>query len=55
MLKRGKRIKLTMPKFSLDAQLDLIANMKELGIQSVFSNGNFTPMFGDDIPECYVR
>merc|ERR1712150_232091 len=50
----SKRVKLTMPKFSLDASLDLVEHMKHMGIKEVFAAGNFTPMFGEGMPECYV-
>jgi len=46
---RKERIKLTIPKFSLDESVDLIKNMKNMGISSIFQNGDFTPMLGEGI------
>jgi len=53
-LHSGKRIKLSMPQFSLEAKTDLVEQMKSLGIETVFQSGNFTPMFGPDSPDCFV-
>ena len=36
--------------------MDLIDHMRNLGIEEIFStSGNFTPMFGDSMPDVYVR
>ena len=48
-LSRKNRIKLTIPKFSLDESVDLIKNMKNMGISSIFQNGDFTPVLGKGI------
>ena len=44
-LRRSKRIKLTMPKFSIKTEVDLVEQMRALGISEAFSKGkNYTEL-----------